>query len=236
MATSFNRPSPAVRVVISPSLFESVTVHPTSPRFSLGMEEWTDSYLKSLEDQFSMQDTELSLNQQSSSSLGASVNSPHLPTYGPTSEHAPKGVLIQPHPQDLELLPNKCFQTLSSTELDKLLKPCIPKNMETSTKWALENFHSWLIHRNNGAKCNADICPETLLEDMDSTRLNKWFAAYVAETRKVNGDPYPPSTLQSLLSGLFQHMLPTSLTRVTLHLEISITQWIHSVDTCMQKV
>ena len=56
-----NRPSPAVRVAISPSLFESVTIHPTSPCFSLGMEEWTDSYLKSLEDQLSVQNTDLSL-------------------------------------------------------------------------------------------------------------------------------------------------------------------------------
>ena len=41
---------------------------------------------------------------------------------------------------------------------------------------------------------------------MDSTQLNKWLAAYIAETRKVNGDPYPPSTLQSLLSGILRHM------------------------------
>ena len=36
--------------------------------------------------------------------------------------------------------------------------------------------------------------------------LNKWLSAYIAETRKVNGDPYPPATLQSLLSGLLRHM------------------------------
>ena len=36
-------------------LFESMTihykVHPTLPRFSVGMEEWTASYLKLLEDE-----------------------------------------------------------------------------------------------------------------------------------------------------------------------------------------
>ena len=36
--------------------------------------------------------------------------------------------------------------------------------------------------------------------------LNKWLSAYIVETRKVNGDPYPPATLQSLLSGLLRHM------------------------------
>ena len=90
MANSFNRPSPTVRVVASPSLFGSITIHPMLPCFSLGMEEWTDLYLKSLEDRFSMQDTEFSLNQWSSSSLGAGINLLHLPTYGMISEHAPK--------------------------------------------------------------------------------------------------------------------------------------------------
>jgi hypothetical protein len=189
------------------------------------MEEWTDSYLKSLEDKLSGQ-TDLDQG-TSSHELGATPNSLRLPT----SEHAPKRVLIQPHPQDLELPPiKKRFQTLSSNQLDKLSKPCTPKNTETSTKWALEIFHSWLSHRNNGATCDGDRCPESLLEDMDSAQLNKWLAVYIAETRKVNGDPYPPSTLQSLLSGILRHMRsidPTRApnTRVTLHLENSITLW-----------
>ena len=36
--------------------------------------------------------------------------------------------------------------------------------------------------------------------------LNNWLSAYIAETRKVNGDPYPPATLRSLLSSLLHHM------------------------------
>ena len=48
---------------------------------------------------------------------------------------------------------------------------------------------------------------------MDSTQLNKWLAAYIAETRKVNGDTYPPSTLQSLLSGLLRHMRSVDATQ-----------------------
>ena len=106
-----NRLSPTVRVAVSPSLFESVTIHPILPHFSLGMEEWTDSHLKSLEDKLSVQNTDFSLNQSTLSlELGDAMwNLLHLPT----SEHAPKRVLIQPHPQDLELSPaKKCFQTL----------------------------------------------------------------------------------------------------------------------------
>ena len=47
---------------------------------------------------------------------------------------------------------------------------------------------------------------ETLLKDMEPTSLNKWLSAFVAETRKVNGEPYPPTTLHLLLSGLQWYM------------------------------
>ena len=52
---------------------------------------------------------------------------------------------------------------------------------------------------------------------MGTGKLNKWLAAYIAETRKVNGDPYPPSTLQSLLFGILHHMRsinPTCATNI----------------------
>ena len=37
-------------------------------------------------------------------------------------------------------------------------------------------------------------------------RLNKWLSRYVAETRREDGTPYPPKTIQSLLSGLLRYM------------------------------
>ena len=84
--------------------------------FGLGMKEWTDSYLKSLEDKLSVQNTDFSLDQKTSSlELGDAMrNSLHQCT----SKHAPKRVLI---PQDLELSPSKKrFQMLSSNEHYKL--------------------------------------------------------------------------------------------------------------------
>ena len=53
---------------------------------------------------------------------------------------------------------------------------------------------------------DTEKCPDSLLLQMDPVLLNKWLSIFVAETRKVNGDPYPPSTLQSLLSGLLRYM------------------------------
>ena len=122
-----NKLTPTVRLAVSPLLLESITIHPILPRFGLGMEEWTDSYLKSLEVKLSVQNTYISLNQRTwSLELGdATRNSLHLHT----SKHAPKRVLI---PQDLKLSPSKkSFQMLSSNEHYKLSKPCTPKNTDT---------------------------------------------------------------------------------------------------------
>ena len=93
---------------------------------------------------------------------------------------------------------------LSSKQLGSLSKPSTPKNTKTATKWALDNFYSWMRQRNNTAN-TADEYPESILEDMDPKMLNMWLSAYIAGTRKVKGEPYPPATLQSLLSGLLHH-------------------------------
>ena len=190
-------------VVVSPSLLQNVAIHPVSPRFSLGMEKWADGCLESLE-------------QSLSASLAGKDDC--FGDYDPKS-HPPTSarvLLLQPHPQpccssvssrsqpNLQEPPaKKCrFTTLSNKELERLSKACVPKNTESSTKWALENSKSWMSERNN------QKCPDSLLEHMDPTHLHvdKWLSAFVAETRKVNGDPYPPTSLHLLLSALQRHM------------------------------
>ena len=173
-------------LVVSPSLLENLAVHPTPPQFSLGMEDWTESYLESLERSLS----------DSLESLDATANSSHRKSHppGPSSQLVP----LQPRPQVLhlslnQLHPSECeppakksrFSKLSKEELDSLSKARVPKNTESSTKWALENFRSWMSQRN---ECSEEKCPETLLEYMEPTSLNKWLSIFLAETRKVNGE------------------------------------------------
>ena len=70
--------TPAImdRLVVSPSLLKNVSIHPTSNRFSLGMEEFTESYLKSLEENLSTDSGEQTI----SSDLGSDDSvSLHLP-------------------------------------------------------------------------------------------------------------------------------------------------------------
>lgn len=41
---------------------------------------------------------------------------------------------------------------------------------------------------------------------MDPAKLDKRLSVYIVETRKTDGQLYPPATIQSLLSGLLRYM------------------------------
>ena len=157
--------------VVSPSLLENVTIKPTSSRFSLGMEEFIDEYMNTMEANFHRGDNKLgALRDNASTSLSS------LRPLA-TSQHTRQNATIEPHPRELETPPKKQrvhFQKLSDAEIQVLAKPMVPKNTQTSTKWALDNFHAWLSHQNSTSECDLDKCPETLLDDMDPAQLNKW--------------------------------------------------------------
>ena len=61
---------------------------------------------------------------------------PHPTTKPPKKRRSSTAAAKQLEPQ-----PKKSrFSMLSEVELNDLSKPCIPKNTESSTKWALDNF------------------------------------------------------------------------------------------------
>ena len=121
------------QAVMSPSLIENLPTHPVSPRFSLGMEQWTESYLKSIDQNLSGQGDcdqtdSCSSSECSSSSLRPPNSRPHPQ---PTFKH----VLLQPHPQDLAPPPKqqkKRFHTLSNEELERLSTPTTSRNTEAA--------------------------------------------------------------------------------------------------------
>ena len=190
---------------MSPSLLENITIGPVPARFSFGMEEWIEPYFRSTSSRSSSSST---LVDKARPQTGPKSNEPLQ--LQPHPQRLP--TTLQPHPQDYRYEPptkKNRFFALSEEELEGLSKPCIPNTTKNSTKWALENFKSWLSSRKSTN--SSDKCPESLLEDMDSAKLNKWLSVFVAETRKVNGEPYPPATLQLLLSGLQRHLRSLNL-------------------------
>ena len=80
-------------------------------------------------------------------------------------------------------------------------KKCV--NTKRSTGWAVGVFKQWVAERNRS--CPDDACPEDFLDlrhSEDVARLQKWLCHFVVEARKQDGEPYPPTSVQSLLSGI----------------------------------
>ena len=93
---------------------------------------------------------------------------------------------------------------------DKLIefakgKKCV--NTDRSTNWAIGVFKEWLKQRNES--CPNDLSPEDFLEadhSDDVVQLQEWLCRFVIEARKQDGELYPPSSLQNLLSGVLRYM------------------------------
>ena len=91
---------------------------------------------------------------------------------------------------------------VSDDKLADLAKWFVPDNTERNTRWALKNFDLWRKTRN---KCQPeDPIPEDFFQCSGPQILNRHLC-FVLETRKSNGERYPPATLHHLLCGLLSH-------------------------------
>ena len=81
-----------------------------------------------------------------------------------------------------------------------MMKAKIPKNTDINTRWAMKNFTDWLSDYN--LQNPESVCPEEVILPLcPAETLNKWLCVYAVETRSQSGEPYPPASLYSLLSG-----------------------------------
>ena len=103
--------------------------------------------------------------------------------------------------------PKERWQFLSDIAENNLKKKYVPKNTSKATNWAHLNFTQWKSSRNRRFVSDPDKqVPSNLLECATSPGvISKWLALYIAETRKENGDCYPPKSLYALLAGLLRY-------------------------------
>ena len=100
---------------------------------------------------------------------------------------------------------SKRFEKLAgSPELASSSKGYVPCNTEANTEWAVKTFKSWMEWRNTAKP--EDPVPEAILCTDDAQALNKWLSLFVLEARKLDGQKYPTSSLNMLLSGLKRYM------------------------------
>ena len=91
------------------------------------------------------------------------------------------------------------FARVSSESITSAKDGFVPANTDRSNNWAVTNFESWRTA--HGSSFPTDI----LLTD-DPSALCNCLCQYVMETRKQNGQPYPPKTIFNLLSGLQRYI------------------------------
>lgn len=97
------------------------------------------------------------------------------------------------------------FGETSEEELHSMSSYMMPKNSATSSRWALKNLSEWREEYNR--RHSDKSCPEeVLLPTCSKELLNEWLCVYITETRNKNGEPYPPRTVYSLLSGILREM------------------------------
>jgi hypothetical protein len=87
-------------------------------------------------------------------------------------------------------------------DIEEWLKPYIPRNTAKNTKWAYNNFLSWLKARNAADTPSLDILKTCCDPDELATCLSK----FVLETRTVKGEHYAPRTINMLLAGLHRYV------------------------------
>ena len=87
---------------------------------------------------------------------------------------------------------------LTANEMTKVCEGFTPQNTTKNTDRALRVFQEWQKQR------DGDQCPSDLLECPSAEKLNYWLSRFVIECRRVDGQPYPSSTLYQLLAGLLR--------------------------------
>ena len=87
----------------------------------------------------------------------------------------------------------------SSAEMQVICQGYIPKNTCKATAWVLKVFKAWREQRaeEKDGKCLKDILDSPKVE-----LLNFWLLHFVVEACCEDGKPYPPATINNILSGL----------------------------------
>ena len=96
------------------------------------------------------------------------------------------------------------FAVVTDQELAKLAEGLTPLNTAKTTSWALKNFQQWKTISNQSHP--TDQVPDDIFITTNPQILNNHLSRFIVETRKANGDLYPPSTLHQLLCGILRHM------------------------------
>ena len=89
------------------------------------------------------------------------------------------------------LSPSTRFNTnVSSEEIEKSSKGCVPAGTAKSTNWTVRTFQQWLIQRKK--RMPQESFPDDILQkEYPTVTLCRCLQCFVSEARRVNGTQYP---------------------------------------------
>ena len=98
---------------------------------------------------------------------------------------------------------------LSSKQLENACSKYIPTNTRKNNAWACKVFDEWLVQRNGQVTSDKEKMPDVLRTVQAVPTIDHVLAAFVIESRRKDGNYYPPNSLKNILSALFRVMKDT---------------------------
>jgi len=98
------------------------------------------------------------------------------------------------------------FTTVSNTDKELLLESAIPENTRKRNQWAFRILKAWNEWRKKQWAENGG--PSIVLKDFDemlASDLDYLLQDFIVSARKENKEPYPPSSLRSIISGIIAY-------------------------------
>ena len=86
--------------------------------------------------------------------------------------------------------------------IDEIYKGYVSANTKRNTEWSRRVFAEWRASRDD-----EEVCPPDILENPNIKKLNFWIPRFINEVRCIDGQPYPPRTINQILAGLQRHLL-----------------------------
>ena len=118
------------------------------------------------------------------------------------------------------------FAFATDEELAKLAEEVVPANTAKITNWALKNFQLWMTNRNISHP--NDLILSDIFQCTDTQTLSKHFSRFVVETRKSNGELYPPATWEAKIP--LAQISYTRIVGLETFMELSIPTFINSTQ------
>ncbi|XP_066300880.1 zinc finger MYM-type protein 3-like [Branchiostoma lanceolatum] len=117
----------------------------------------------------------------------------------------------QPDPFDKQTHSSGRFAAPISAAIEKKVQARIPKKTKAATRWGKTVWDCWALSRNS-QRTVGDINPQdqchvvpTSLQTTTAAEMNFWLSRFVFEVRRVDGEPYPASSVYGIICGLIRH-------------------------------